>query len=405
MRNWIVLGALACALAACGGDDNGNDDRDNGDDNDDGRPQTQGECAHRVGSGTDTTDITIDTVWRKSGKDCDYLIDNSLGIHSGTLTIEPGVVVVFLQDTVIFVSDGGAIDARGTEADPIKMIGLADVDGYADGIYIGHDSRESTFDHVDFANLGKENIAYLEPGGAIGGQAGAGVNITNCSVRKSRLGGMRLDSLPLLTFANNRFNDNDGPAISVAAHQIPLLDVASDYVGADVPNGRPYIYVDGLSDGEITGNTTWKKLGVPYYVYNVVYIKGGTTTLQAGVNVVFEGDAAFRVQDGSTLVTQGTADNHVVFRGDNGAGWEGVEFYEAQGQLEYTDIVNAYIGVDAIGAFGSSTVDMTNMNFGDSAVGVCVDSESTVTGTGAIDAGGILIVDEASDPDGYDDHC
>ncbi len=99
-----------------------------------------------------TPAILVDTVWSKANSP--YLVTNSVAVYSpATLTIEPGVRVLFAPDTGLSVR--GRLVAKGTAADPIVFTTSGTDNGLSawSGILVDNaQSGSAAFSHIDVSN-------------------------------------------------------------------------------------------------------------------------------------------------------------------------------------------------------------------------------------------------------------
>jgi hypothetical protein len=117
----MMTGFLALGLALTGacGDGGTADDGDDGDDGDDAPPPDGPENRiHDVPAG----DITADTTWLT---DHTYILKGQVFVTGGTLTIQAGARVEGDAGSVLVISTGGNIEARGTAAQPIVFTSSA----------------------------------------------------------------------------------------------------------------------------------------------------------------------------------------------------------------------------------------------------------------------------------------
>ncbi len=149
--------------------------------------------------------------WRKLN--APYYVSIALYINNGTVTLEPGVTVVFGSDASVNVQDTGALKAVGTPQAPILFTGEQDAQGYWEGIsYFESPSRDNVLDHVEVRNGGS-------------GSYGAGnitlisafeqsyAKVSNSVIRGSGTWGICADEESALelgpgnTFSNNAYGD------------------------------------------------------------------------------------------------------------------------------------------------------------------------------------------------------
>lgn len=373
MRHWIIVTTLT--LAACSGPDTTPPPPGNGGGN--------GACANEL-----SEDITVSGVFVNTPADCDYLVSRPISLSNGQFTIEPGVVIKFEQDTSLRVSDNASLGAVGTAAAPIRFESLAPVKGFAKGLSIGPGSLVTRLEHVQFINLGKESRGSFgaNHNGAIDGLGGGGLIMKNVAVTGSTYDGVTLDRLPLLAFENNTFRGNAGYPIRVSAQQLHLLGTESDYLGQGDPNGRPYIYTDGIgSGGAAFESARWRKLNVPYFIAIGVNIESGTITLEPGVTFVFGEGGSLTVDGPGALTAVGSPSAPIVFTGERQTPgyWGGIVFFQSNSDDNFFDHVEVSYGGG--GLIYENSIDLPYRSFlrirnstisNSATYGICVGLES-----------------------------
>ncbi|MEM6291024.1 MAG: right-handed parallel beta-helix repeat-containing protein [Myxococcota bacterium] len=108
---------------------------------------------------------------------------------SGDWVIEPGVEIQIAQDVNIVIEDTGSINAVGTDAEPIRVVGAEPLQGYWQGIEIHSVSASNVFDNVEMRHGGSAGFNGSEDSDGtlfIGGFGGDGsVTIRNSTVADS----------------------------------------------------------------------------------------------------------------------------------------------------------------------------------------------------------------------------
>lgn len=341
IRTVSVL-TTAALLTACGG---------NGDPGPGGPPP--GECRETI-----TGDLTIPTVLENGPEDCDYFFPGGTGGANynyrvtSDLEIEPGTVLRFGQNAMLYVMSEGSLTAVGTADARITFEGAQAVDGYWFGVCFV-ENRESRFEHVDIRSAGQ---AWAPAGtackGAIAGQypGGAAVHINDTTVSGSYVSGLSVHDLTLGEFSNNAFFGNRGYGVVVEAAQVHRLDTATDYLGSDsgAQNGLPYVYAAGhISDPDEPH--IWRNLNAPYlatwderhdYGSAITIADGATLVIDAGTTMVFDGDSELYVYGGSALGIGGTPENPVILTGLNEqrGSWNGVRISNSAAILQNVEI-------------------------------------------------------------------
>ncbi len=160
----------------------------------------------------DYSGIETNATW--SAIDAEYLIDGLLWVDGGTLTLRPGVTLVFLEGASFEVSnDTGILIADGSASKKITFTGSTQQKGWWYGIYFNNAESSS--------NL--LNYCVIEYGGRVGlYTSGYEANIifdssgfpmrcdvTNCDIQHSDNHGIWVASEHTGTISGNNFTDID----------------------------------------------------------------------------------------------------------------------------------------------------------------------------------------------------
>ena len=243
------------------------------------------------------------------------IVTDSVCVPAGqTLTIEPGVDVLFLDYYKFEVVDGATLHAVGIESDSIRFIPFTDGDRSL-GLDFINASNSSILEHVHIANaltsgihLNNSSITIRNsliedseaPTGSIGGGAIELLNNSNAVIENNEFrnnysadfgGGIYIDnSSPLIagnTIANNLagyYGTAAGGGIAVFGNSSPEIifnDITSNSVNPtgifQVRNGKGGgIYYGGASNGLIANN---------YIFDNVVDSEPQTRTYGGGLYI------------------------------------------------------------------------------------------------------------------------
>ncbi len=108
---------------------------------------------------------------------------------SGDWVIEPGVEIQVAQDVNINIESTGSINAVGTDAEPIRIVGAEPLQGYWQGIEIHSVSASNVFDNVEMRHGGSAGFNGSDDSDGtlfIGGFGGDGsVTVRNSTVADS----------------------------------------------------------------------------------------------------------------------------------------------------------------------------------------------------------------------------
>ena len=343
-RTVSLLTTLAL-LASCGGNAApGNDDPGPGD------PPPTADCREAISG-----DLSVPTVLFNGPEDCDYYFPGGDVANyrvTSDLQVEPGTVVRFGVNAMLYVRSGGSLTAVGTSESKITFEGEQVLDGYWHGICF-EENHESRLEFVDIRSAGKAWSPTGTSGkGAIAGSypAGEAVHIQNTHVSGSYVSGLSAHYLTLGEFANNAFFGNREYGVAAHATQVLRLDAESDYLGADhgAVNGKPFVYAGGhIRDTEEPH--IWLNLNAPYFASSdefgydkSITADGGTTlVIEEGTRLVFEGDSELYVSGGSALGLGGTPENPVVLTGldEEPGSWNGVRISNSAAILSNVEIL------------------------------------------------------------------
>ncbi len=332
-------------------------------------PPPAGQCAVTV-----RDDITVPTRAQKTGRACDYLFTGMVYIRS-TLTIDPGVVMKFAKDAILWV-DGGEIVAVGQPNARIIMQGFSPIQGYWQGITFGSQAGNSRLEYVDLMDAGQVCTISYCPQAALRGFGGGQLSLKNSSVSNSYVNGAVLGD-ELVAFANNRFYNNRWHGLVIDADKVPLLDAASDYAGTNQPNGNPHVALG--TGSKVARPATWKKLNAPYKISGYIELED-TLTLQPGITMLFGSSGAGRgatlsIDSGGSLIAVGEAANPITFtRAPGTEYWGGIHFdpYNTTANTRFEHVQMSYGGDNDLVARAfinvySAKVYVSNSSFQNSA--------------------------------------
>ena len=171
--------------------------------------------------GNPFSDVEVDQTW-PAFEGFHYLVypryeqDTGLTLSfTGALTISPGAVVKFGEDTAI--ESNGSINAEGTAAAPIVFEGLEDIQGYWQGVAIVSKSTSNVLSHVTISGAGSDpwtgndehvGAIYLED---------ASLTLTDVQITNAKGNGI---------YVYNSFDDVDLTCDGVTFSDIEFEDLA-----------------------------------------------------------------------------------------------------------------------------------------------------------------------------------
>lgn len=320
----VTIATLALLLAAsgCGEDPDGNGSDNNAVDTDD--------CLE---PGAFPTDIDEDTTVEA---DC-YEIDSDVSVDSGTLTIQPGTVLVFHEGREVDVDGDGRLNAEGTEDAPIVFTGIEEIRGYWKGIrFIHSNSTDNVFRHAIVEYGGGDDWNRTEPANLAIDRSR--IDIEETTLRHADGYGLfaRDGQQSHLTMSGaNALTDNEAPARVEDPKFVPSFSTDDDHTGNDEDLIR-------VGSGDVTGTPVWEPLDV-LMTFRDVRAQDDLLEIGAGFEMVFRQDGELTIENDGRLTISGTADDPVILRGQESTPgfWRGVRFmgtFSENNRLEHTTI-------------------------------------------------------------------
>lgn len=285
--------------------------------------------------------MSVDTIL--GAADSPYLVTSNLRVENGaTLTLEPGVVVMFATDSNLRIDVGaasaGALVADGGEpgqGDQIVLTryqeeGGSQPSGHYRGLRFGpHDVASVTLLRNVVIEFGGRNNTDVERG-ALEVLPGSSPSVAQSIIRESLHYGLYAQSGAGSDtrdwFHDNQLTANVRSPISIGADDVSTLGSGLELGG----NGQDRIFVRGSNVTRPAAS--WKNYGVPYYLSAGLVVRGGSTmTLASGTELRFAPGKVLRVSTDSetaTLIASGSPDSPIRMGSDTGT-WSGV-FFDSQ---------------------------------------------------------------------------
>lgn len=277
-------------------------------------------------------DFTISRILADRSTGVDYRIDGCIDVlSSAILTIEPGVVIEFTQNSCLEISDFAVLNAVGTANKPIVFTGQQKTKGFWKGISFSetnNTNNQLAYCTIEYAGnqlptASSSNKAALIIGNSTSDPARLVLN--NVTVQHNLNAGVYIYADSFVDALKNcTFTDNDEPII-VIGKAIGYLDPDNDFTG----NTKDHIvWLTTSADSESDNATfTVKKLAVPYYLGSTSYSSslGGHLIINAGVRMIMKAGVNMSANQG-TITMNGTANDRIILEGENYAPntWDGV---------------------------------------------------------------------------------
>ncbi|MBC7126390.1 MAG: right-handed parallel beta-helix repeat-containing protein, partial [Bacteroidales bacterium] len=308
------------------------------------------------GSNIINSDITTNTTW-ESGKT--YVISGSIGVDGAILTIEPGVTVKFETGASLHIGyyNNATLIANGTTSKPIVFTSTAanPTAGAWEGITFWDNSLNSSMQYCKVQYAGKSNE------GAVNVKTCA-ITFSNNEVTNAKYYGVMLNYEGSFTeMANNSFANCGDHPLRISAEYMHTIGVGNTFT---CPDDK------GISvfSGDATGNITWRKHSVPYFIDSDIDYDNGTLTIEPGAIFKFSagGELHIGYYNNSTLVANGTSNDKIVFTSSAAVpaagAWEGITFWDhsLNSSMHYCDIL--YAGTSSEGAVNVKTCEITFQN-------------------------------------------
>ena len=311
---------------------------------------------------TDTEEISSDiSSDRTLSAETLYRVTDAVTIDA-FVTVEPGTRIEFERGAGFAIDSDGALNAEGTEEEPIQFTGTDEEPGFWLGLYFRNsESPENVLDWVLVEHAGREAVGSGNEAANVTvarSRRDAQVSITNTTLRGSGGYGLFVNSNGTLAdFEGNSITENAEAPISIAATEMAKLDAGSILSG----NGTDAVEVRG-SDTNIPGST-WSALDVPYQMSGETQVRGDDTelTVEPGAEFQFERGAQLSFRDESTSFIEGTQDEPILFTGveEEPGFWNGLYYRDTDNPDNTLDwVVVEHAGREAVGS-GNEAANVT----------------------------------------------
>ena len=308
----------------------------------------------------------------------DYRVTRNI-ITTAVLTVEPGVVIEFDENTFLTVAQGGgALIATGEEDNKITFTSSNLEGGIRwGGIYFSSQDSRNVLNQVVLTYGGGSNMTsfadFIDVPANIGLGEGAKLKLTNSEVSNSGGYGMYVRYGELPEFSTNTFNNNTLTGIGLTLTEASIIDNATTF--ADNVTGDVEVFASTASDN-ITVNAL---SGEAYYFVSGNLTLAADVMMSAGVEFHMAEDVFITVTDDGSLAATGTAMDRVVFTAQDADNpWGGIKIAstDSKNSFDYVTITQAggteigefanFIDVPAnIGLYENAKLSMTNSTVSD----------------------------------------
>lgn len=312
-----------------------------------------------------TIEFSSNFTWPALANEIPYLVNNSIYVSEGALSIAPGVLMQFSANTGIWVYNSSALKAEGTVEQPIILSGLVKEPGYWSGIYIESNNVENRLSHLTIEHAGGESISGAEEA-SIHIEGGARAALNNVVIRHSGRDGLYIAYDGNLSGSSHlTISENGRYPVSTPPQMVASLNASTMAISGNAEN------LIEIREGSLSGNHIWQSAGVPYFCNGSIgtdFFSSSNLTFSEGITLIFAADKRLEINGSSSLAINGTAAQPVTIRGlqDVPGAWQGVAVYS-------NNILNVWNHAIITGG-GSSDISYAKANIGLGAAGNCCET-------------------------------
>lgn len=239
----------------------------------------------------------------------DYII-NCFTRIDGKLSIDPGVVIVFEQGAGMEFKNKSSFQMKGNAEKPILLTGKEKTPGYWRGIYSESPSPNNVMSYVtiEYGGGGNSKSAL-----AIYKEA-SNLTMDHCTISNSKFNGMLVkddasQDVNNITLKNCTFTKNNVP-VHTNITRLGMFNGSNHFSG----NKNDYIHIDRQT---LSGDATWAKLDVPYFLQDNFMFKDGVLTVEPGVEIIMSAQNWMHISNKSSLIMLGTPADPIIVRGEH----------------------------------------------------------------------------------------
>ena len=245
-------------------------------------------------------------------------------LNNATLTIDPGVTLVFRNNAGFYIEQDGALTANGSQTKPILFTAENQTAGWWRGVLFYQSTNNNNRLSYVTVEYGGGRGQYDAAIAAVGYSQPVVLAINNSRLTDSSSYGFYFDGDAQVSFANNLITRNKLAGYS-AFNLTGLVDANSKYSG----NVVDAIVVDS---GTSAKPQIWPAIDADYLMSGVnQFSLDASLTILPGARLVFESGRGLSVNQSGSLNAVGTAEKPIIFTGKSQTPgyWRGILFYES----------------------------------------------------------------------------
>ena len=249
----------------------------------------------------------------------------------GSLSLAPGVVLKFAENTELVVNALGALQIQGLPERPVVLTGERSVPGWWRGVTINRsDDERNVISHAVIEYTGGDSTAA----GILlnsSTNAPARLRVENSLIRFSDTVGVSIPGLDsrLTSFRGNLITRNEN-AIFVNHTALASIDDGSDFID----NDQQFVFVPL---GNYVSDIVIDDPGLPIQLSGLNQLTN-TLVINEGVEMIFTDNSFFRAR--GNLAIRGTPENPVLLSSKNASpgNWQGLQLIEGA-NVELSNVI------------------------------------------------------------------
>lgn len=302
------------------------------------------------------------TLTNRNSNGPDYYADCDVFINAGTMIIEPGTEIVFIDNASLTVNSSAGLIAEGTSLNKIIFRG-SNTNIHWGGIKIYSNNPTNSLKYCDVLNATSEEV-YLSFGA--GYESGAIIidgrcSLTNNTINNSLGSGFIFgESTKLNIFSNNIVSNVEGfPVLAYAG----CMDINSNMLSCIfTSNGNNKIALFGITSNQSSENDMELfKANIPYIIITEIDFSGNhNIIINEGVQIEFESGKSIGIRGTGSFQINGTVSEPVIMKGVNEISgfWKGI-YIETNNPLNVFSFLEIYDGGNTSTILGLSPANIS----------------------------------------------